>query len=216
MAHAKKTKIKKVGDRKQNGKKDVVIEDELDEITVELTDQQMLFCQQYVANNLNGTKAAIKAGYTAANAGVHASRLLSNDNIKKYVDVLKKDLGRRIDISADMIALEFAKIGFSDMRNFYDENNSLLNISELNDKAAAAVSYVEELEMTGGDSTDNKITRKIKLHDKVRALEALAKMIGADGITRIAQTDTDGNDIKQISIILPPGINVEFPDNIEE
>ncbi|MCZ2085364.1 MAG: terminase small subunit [Flavobacteriales bacterium] len=202
MAHAKKTKIKKIGDRKQNGKKDVVIEDELDEITVELTDQQMLFCQQYVANNLNGTKAAIKAGYTEANAGVHASRLLSNDNIKKYVEVLKKDLGKRIGITADMIALELAKIGFADVRKFYTENNSLQNINELNDEAAGAISSVEVFEEFEGQGENRQLigfTRKVKMHDKVRSLESLAKMIGADGVLKIAQTDTAGNDV----VLLP-------------
>ncbi len=41
------------------------------------------FARLYVANNFNGTKAAIEAGYAKAGARVRASKLLTKDNVKK-------------------------------------------------------------------------------------------------------------------------------------
>ena len=194
--------------------------DEDEEIIVELTDQHIIFCKQYLAHNLNGTKAAIAAGYEVKSAGSHASRLLRNDQIIKYIDLLKKDLGKRIGITADMIALELAKIGFADLRKFYTENNSLQNINELSDEAAGAISSIEVFEEFEGQGENRQLigfTRKLKMHDKVRSLESLAKMIGADGISKVAQTDTKGEDVDPVKTILmlPPGLNIDLPTNLE-
>ena len=205
-------KIIKKGPRKQSTKKrDVTVTDGEEEIILDLTDQHIIFCKQYLAHNMNGTKAAIAAGYSPPTAGHQASRLLKNEQITKFIDLLKKDLGKRIGITADMIALELAKIGFADLRKFYTENNSLQNINELNDEAAGAISSVEVFEEFEGQGENRQLigfTRKIKMHDKVRSLESLAKMISADGILKIAQTDTAGNDVKQVIII--GGKEVQF------
>lgn len=60
-----------------------------------LTEQQKLFCREYVNNRYNGTQAAILAGYEEHSARFQASRLLTNDNIlaeiKSIQDKLQKD-----------------------------------------------------------------------------------------------------------------------------
>jgi len=49
-----------------------------------ITDQQRKFIREYLVD-LNGTQAAIRAGYAPGSANVSASRLLARDNIKAAV-----------------------------------------------------------------------------------------------------------------------------------
>jgi phage terminase small subunit len=50
-----------------------------------LTDKQKRFCDEYLVD-LNGTQAAIRAGYSARSARQIADRNMSNDDIRKYID----------------------------------------------------------------------------------------------------------------------------------
>lgn len=68
----------------------------------QLNAQQVRFCQEYVID-LNGKQAAIRAGYSENGAEVQASRLLTNVNVKQYVDQLKKQRAERAQITADYV-----------------------------------------------------------------------------------------------------------------
>lgn len=50
-----------------------------------LTAKQKRFCDEYLVD-LNGTKAAIRAGYSARSARQIADRNMSNDDIRKYIE----------------------------------------------------------------------------------------------------------------------------------
>ena len=47
--------------------------------------KQKKFAQEYLID-LNGTQAAIRAGYSPKTANVHGARLLANVNIRAYID----------------------------------------------------------------------------------------------------------------------------------
>lgn len=66
--------------------------------------RQELFCHEYL-KDLNGTQAAIRAGYTEDPdaAAVQASRLLSNAKVRAQVEELKEARNERIQISADYV-----------------------------------------------------------------------------------------------------------------
>lgn len=55
-----------------------------------LTNQQIEFCENWIRNGGNGTKAAIEAGYSPESAGAQATRLLKNDKIKEYIHNRRK------------------------------------------------------------------------------------------------------------------------------
>ena len=50
-----------------------------------LTPRQQRFCDEYLID-LNATQAAIRAGYSEKTATVQGSRLLTNVNVKSYID----------------------------------------------------------------------------------------------------------------------------------
>lgn len=69
-----------------------------------LSDQQRLFVHQYMLD-LNGTQAAIRAGYAEKNAPGRASRLLRMPKIKAYRDALMQERFEAIGIDRYNIAM---------------------------------------------------------------------------------------------------------------
>ena len=159
----------------------------------ELTHRQKLFAMEYIRHKFNGSAAAIASGYSDKNANVSAVQVLANINVQRYIEALKQDISTVIGISAFDIAKEYAKIGFSDIRNIFDENGALINVKDIPQDAAANISSIEVFEKIDGEG--NVVvgnTKKIRFYDKVSALDKLARMIGADGVTKVANTDTSG------------------------
>jgi len=87
------------------------------------------FCEEY-ALDLNGTQAAIRAGYAANSAHVTASRLLMNAKVRERVDQLIVEHRERIEVSVDSLS----KLFIDDRKLAHD-----------NKQAGAAVSATEKL-----------------------------------------------------------------------
>ncbi len=68
----------------------------------ELTDKQQAFCEEYIVD-LNGTQAAIRAGYSEDTARQQSSRLLTNVNVGQYIVELKAKRIERLNIDADYV-----------------------------------------------------------------------------------------------------------------
>jgi phage terminase small subunit len=145
-----------------------------------LTDKQEAFCQQYIID-FNGTQAAIRAGYSEATANEQASRLLANVSIQERLNELKQALSEKTGVTAQMVVNELAKIAFSDPREMFTVDNNLVGIRQMGDKEAGAIASVEVealFEGSGQDRMEIGTTTKIKLWDKPRALDSLAKYFG--------------------------------------
>ena len=67
-----------------------------------LTLKQEQFCREYIVD-LNGTQAAIRAGYSEKTANEQAARLLTNVSVKEYVQSLMDKRSARVDITADYV-----------------------------------------------------------------------------------------------------------------
>lgn len=138
------------------------------------------FCQEYL-KDLNGTQAAIRAGYSRKTAGVQAGAILKRPDVKARVEELKAERAKRCGVEADAVLLELAKIAFSDPRQLFDGSGSILSIQDLDDKTARAVASVEVEELFEGRGEDRSkigVAKKIRLWDKPKALELLAKHLG--------------------------------------
>lgn len=61
---------------------------------VDLNPKRLVFIQEYVRNGGNGKQAAIYAGYSEKTAEVQASRLLSMDKVKEYLNKQQVKLDR--------------------------------------------------------------------------------------------------------------------------
>lgn len=67
-----------------------------------LTDKQRLFCHEYL-KDLNGTQAAIRAGYSENSAQEIASENLSKPMVSGYLEKLKNEKFSKVNIEVDDI-----------------------------------------------------------------------------------------------------------------
>ncbi len=135
-----------------------------------LTDKQAAFVREYLVD-LNATQAAIRAGYSERTAYSVGQRLLKNVEIQRAVAAAQAKRARRVEITADRVVAELAKIAFSDPRDLMEwgpDGVVLRPSAELSDDQAASVAEVAE----------NNAGLRLKKHDKVKALELLGRHIG--------------------------------------
>lgn len=146
-----------------------------------LTAQQQLFVEEYIID-LNGTQAAIRAGYAESSARATASRLLTIDNIQNAIAEARKEQQKRTQITADRVLLEVARLAMYDPRKFFNNEGEPLGIHELDDDTAAALAgmdVIEQYENIGdGKREFTGYLKKYKLADKGPNLERLMKHLG--------------------------------------
>jgi len=83
--------------------------------TLALEPMQQQFVNEYLID-LNGTQAAIRAGYSEKTAGVQASQLLAKLNIQAAIAKAQKERAERTGITADRALSEVWKIVTADPR----------------------------------------------------------------------------------------------------
>jgi phage terminase small subunit len=141
--------------------------------------KQELFARAYVANGLNGAQAAIAAGFAKKSARVTASRLLTNANVKALIAELTSARAKKLDISADWVLGELRKLAGYDAGSVFEDDGALKPISQWDVSARAALVGLDHEKLFehfgSGQAKHVGTTRKIKLADKLRALELLGR-----------------------------------------
>ena len=154
----------------------------------ELKQEHKVFAEEYVID-WNGKRAyTVAYPKTKGNvAAAAASRLLTNVNIKEYIEEIQKDISKLAGISALSTALELKKIAYSNLSKYKDNWMTLIQFDKLTDDEKAAISEVQVTKMSfeGGD----KEIVKFKLHDKLKALEMLGKMFGFNAADKLQIED---------------------------
>ena len=65
-----------------------------------LNEKQKQFCEEYIID-LNGTQAAIRAGYSKKTANEQAAQLLAKLSIQEYIQKIKNKRSERVKYSQD-------------------------------------------------------------------------------------------------------------------
>jgi len=142
----------------------------------QLSPKRLRFVEEYLVD-LNGTQAAIRAGYSKGTAKVTASRLLTDDNVAGAIAELRARMSAKLELTAEKVLSELATIGFANMADYYrrdERGNLVVDVDALIDPAKAAA--VAQIDMQ--TSPDGTQTIKLKLADKKGALVDLAKHLG--------------------------------------
>lgn len=135
-----------------------------------LTPKQKKFCDEYLID-LNATQAAIRAGYSVKTAYSMGQRLLKNVEFQKYLQERMKKREKRTEITQDMVIQELAAIGFAKATDYAAIEGPLVTIkptASLTEEQAKAIAGIEQ----------GNFGIKVKLCDKVKALELLGKHMG--------------------------------------
>ena len=74
-----------------------------------LTPRQQRFVDEYLVD-LNGTQAAIRAGYSVSGARAHACKLLTNANIQAAISVAMSQRKERTELTADEVIRDLREV----------------------------------------------------------------------------------------------------------
>ena len=141
----------------------------------ELLPRQRIFVEEYLVD-LNPTQAAMRAGYKNKNPSSAGTRLAQTPVIREAIRKAMDERVTRTQIDADRVLREFARIAFADIRSFTEWNAqrglTVKSLDQLSDDQTAAIAEVKD-----GPTGE----KKIKLHDKRKALESIARHLGLFG-----------------------------------
>lgn len=129
-----------------------------------LTPKQAMFIAEYCIDG-NATRAAIKAGFAEVSAKVTGARLLKNPRIAKVIEERQAQRAKKLELTADHVLEELARLAFYDIRDLFDGTGKLKAITELDDVSRAAIAGID---------VGRSIT-KIKLADRGQNLERLGR-----------------------------------------
>lgn len=135
-----------------------------------LTPKQARFVEEYLVD-LNATQAAIRAGYSQKMAGRIGFQLLEKTGIQTAIQASQIERSARTGVTADRVVQEIARVAFASLRDVmtWGPAGALVRPdNEITIEAAAAIAEVAE----------TKDGVKVKLHNKIAALEQLAKHVG--------------------------------------
>jgi phage terminase small subunit len=134
------------------------------------TFRQELFAREYVID-LNGTRAAIAAGYSEATAAAQASRLLTKSKVQRLITQLNAARAAKCEMTALQADQELESLVRANMKDF--GNPSSLDMDSLTREQAAAIQELSE-DTTGGSGDGERklvLRTKLKLVDKLKALD---------------------------------------------
>lgn len=141
-----------------------------------MTPRQQAFVREYLID-LNASAAYRRAGYTSGNPNVNGPRLLANDRIAKAVSAAQAARAQATGVTAERVLQELARLAFGDVRAIFTETGELRRPEDWPDDLAAAISSVELVTEAKGKGVVEHVA-KVRLWDKGRALELLARHLG--------------------------------------
>ena len=137
--------------------------------------QQLLFAN-YLIETRNATKAGRMAGYSTNTI----PQLLKNPEIISYVKSHSEYILDRCNIRQETIVRELARVGFSNVFDYFEEDYSIKDPSNIPRNAQKAVQSlkIKVTRTIKGDSVEEVKEIDFKLYDKIKALLSLAEMAG--------------------------------------
>ena len=139
----------------------------------QLSEQRQRFVEEYLID-LNGTQAAIRAGYSVKTAQEQSSRLLSNVMVQEAISKAMAARSKRTGVNQDRVVLELAKIAFVKMTDVVDSNGRIREDATDDDLSCIeSIKYKESDNEFGGS-----VEREVKIGSKLKALELLGKHLG--------------------------------------
>lgn len=138
-----------------------------------MTEAQKRFADEYLID-LNATRA-YKAAYPNVSkdetARANGSRLLTNANVKRYIEVRQKDLQNRTNVTQERVINELASIAFLDTTELVQIKGRrviLANTEDLSEGQRKAIASIKK----------GKNGVELATYDKLKALELIGKHIG--------------------------------------
>ena len=157
----------------------------------ELNQRQEMFCREYI-KDLNGTQAAIRAGYSPRTADRMAYELLKKPEIQAFVLQSKAERVEEVKVDANYVLKRLIEIDEMDVADILDDGGDFLPIRKWPKTWRTTLSGLDIAIINSSDT--ETILKKIKWPDKVKNLELLGKHIGVGAFSeKVDHTSSDGS-----------------------
>jgi len=144
-----------------------------------LTGKQKLFVEEYLVD-LNASRAAVRAGYQGNWAGNCGRRNLQKPHVRAAIERAQAPRLARIDLDAQRVLAELTKIAQANVLDYMRidrDGEPVVDFKRLDRARASALSEVVVEELKPVDGAARRRVR-FRLHDKLAALDKLAKHFG--------------------------------------
>lgn len=162
--------------------------------------QRQAFKQAYKSENMKDKTMDKKACEIAAQS-----------NIKGRLTELQDELKNRNMVTVERVLAEYAKIGFADIKDFI-EYKTVKTVVDTEDNGELIIDYKMVVDAKDSSEIDGTLinevsigkdgTFKLKLHDKLNALEKMGKTLGMF-IERVEANNKNENVNQDISMFAP-------------
>jgi len=131
-----------------------------------------VFCHEYLID-LNGTQAAIRAGFAEKYANRQATALMARSDIKERIEELTRAREKRTDIQADEIVYILATI-------LRANNDDFVTVGKRNKVTVKSTDEIDEEKKIAlaGVKKGAKGAIEVKQYDKLKAAELLMRHKG--------------------------------------
>jgi len=153
-----------------------------------LSNQQKLFCQEYLKLGMNGTQAYLniyKSCKKESTAMTNASRLLRNAKVQDYIKELQSKVEEKTIVSIEDIVKELTAIAFGDRTEIVKYSEEVNK-----DPITGEETRYCRTEITPSDKLSENAKKliagykrntagiNVETYDKIKALELLGKYLG--------------------------------------
>ena len=130
------------------------------------------FALEYVSNGLNASAAAVKVGYAPG----YSTTLLAMPQVQLDIQNAFKRRAAKLDISPEHVVDEIARLAFASVGDVVSwDVNGKVTVKDSDSLSPEVLAAVSEVSNTAGKDGDSL---KVKMHDKLAALNTLAKHMG--------------------------------------
>jgi phage terminase small subunit len=134
----------------------------------DLTDKEYRFANYYLGEaRFNATEAAKLAGYSHNTARQQGSRMLSNVDIKNYIQSKSSEILEGIGVTQEKVLKELSRIAFANVTDLFEGNWELKSPSEIPWEKSAGIKSL----------TKTQSGVNIVMHDKLGALLKLWELV---------------------------------------
>lgn len=158
---------------------------------MDLNPKQSAFIDEYLID-LNGTQAAIRAGYSKKTAESQASTLLRNPKVQAEVTRRKEQRSQRTKIDADYVLHRLSEIDQMDVLDILEDSGNVKPVRNWPKIWRQFISGFDVNELFHGAGEEREIVgllKKIKWPDKVKNLELIGRHVNVQAFKDKIESD---------------------------
>lgn len=174
-----------------------------------LTARQQRFVDEYLID-LNATRAAIRAGYSARTADRIGPELLGKTCVSAAISAAKVARAENVRMDSERVLQRLVEMAEADLADLYDDQGDLLHPNQWPEVwRQGLVAGVETFMVPKGQDADGKVVyaevRKVRLADRTKLIELIGKHVQVSAFReQVGLSDPQGGPVQvAVAVELP-------------